>query len=360
MSSILPKNRVKAQSILADTHSMIVFSFFMLLRVCLYYCFYTLYLRQIRQCRFILSVVIGYLVLSPVAAIAVSSDNYSIAYATRMDAIAWSFEGSKFSCRMSHGINGFGEAIFEREAGVSTQFMLLSKSPRMKSGKADLFSQPPVWFNSVSPNKIAAVNVSHGEVPVNLSRKLSERMLAELEKGMDLHVIRKAWYGDPKSLKVVIPSVGFRKTYDDYLNCLAGLLPVNFSQVEKKSLYYDEGQEELTQRVMNYLDNVVLYIKEDATVKTVYIDGHTDSRGIRNDNLLKAKLRAEMVINYLVEKGIPEKMVVARWHGERYQVATNQTKAGRAKNRRVTIRLSKERPHQIMSVKEQQSSAPKS
>ncbi|MGS2717786.1 flagellar protein MotY [Eionea flava] len=277
----------------------------------------------------------------------------SITYATRIDAVSWVFEGSKFSCQVSHNIDDFGTAVFEQRAGVSTRFFLQSQSPRMKSGQADLISQPPTWLLNEPVVKLAAVSVKHSETPVTLRRKLSERMLAELQKGMDLHIVRKPWYGDSQSLVVVVSSIGFGDTYRDYLGCLRHLLPVNYSQIEKRSLYYNEG-EELTQKVSAYLRQVADYIAEDPAVKAVYIDGHTDSIGVRADNLEKSKNRTSLVVDYLVEKGVPVDMIVARWHGERYQVATNQTAAGRAKNRRVTLRLSKEPPHNVL-----ESSVPK-
>ncbi len=274
----------------------------------------------------------------------------SLTYATRIDAVAWSFEGSKFACQISHNINDFGTAVFERQAGIPTRFFLQSQNPRMQSGKAALNSQPPAWLADERTQTIALIDVRHGEVPVTIQRKTSERMLAELEKGMDLHVVRKPWYGDKQSLTVVIPSVGFGKTYSDYLSCLGSLLPVNFSQVEKKSLYYNNTDEDLTQKVERYLKKVITYIKEDPAVKVVYIDGHTDSAGIRSDNLLKSKERTQRVVDYLIKNGVPENLIMARWHGERYQVATNQTNAGKAKNRRVTIRLSKEQPSTVMAA----------
>jgi len=273
----------------------------------------------------------------------------SITYATRIDAASWVFEGSKFGCQISHNVDDFGTAIFERQAGVSTRFFLQSQSPRMKSGQANLFSQPPAWLATERAVKIASVNVKHGETPVTVLRKTSERMLAELQKGMDLHIVRQPWYGDSNSLVVVVSSVGFGDPYSDYLGCLRNLLPMNYTQVEKRSLYYRDT-EELTPTVMRYLQKVTDYIKEDPSVQAVYIDGHTDSVGIRADNLVKSKERTELVLNYLVENGVPINMIRARWHGERYQVATNQTAKGRAKNRRVTISLRKEPPHNTIEA----------
>jgi hypothetical protein len=94
----------------------------------------------------------------------------SITYATRLDAVAWVFEGSKFSCQINHNIDDFGTAMFERKAGVSTRFFLQSQSPRMKSGKANLISQPPPWLASEPAIIISAVEVQHGETQINVKR----------------------------------------------------------------------------------------------------------------------------------------------------------------------------------------------
>jgi outer membrane protein OmpA-like peptidoglycan-associated protein len=45
------------------------------------------------------------------------------------------------------------------------------------------------------------------------------------------------------------------------------------------------------------------------------------------------------VTDYLVSQGINAAMILTRYHGERYPIATNDTAAGRAKNRRVTVQF---------------------
>lgn len=323
-TGILPKNSPKAQRHVADISSMRLQNPF-------------------RHAICLLSMpMVWVLMASAVQAAPLPAS--SISYATRIDSVQWSFSGSKFVCQISHYIDDFGVAMFERKAGENTRFYLQSQSPRMQTGAAELISQPPSWITNKLAIRLAMVSVEHGVNPVTVERKISERMLAELQKGMDILVVRQPWYGDDASLSVTVPSVGFHKTHSDYLQCLGGLLPVNFSQVEKKSLYYSNGEKKLKSAVMRYLDKVAAYVKEDPAIKAIYIDGHTDSEGVRNENLLKSKQRAERVRDYLLNHGVSKELLVMRWHGERYQVASNQNDKGRAKNRRVTIRLSKQQP----------------
>ncbi|MTB53375.1 OmpA family protein [Lewinella sp. W8] len=71
----------------------------------------------------------------------------------------------------------------------------------------------------------------------------------------------------------------------------------------------------------------------------VEIAGHTDNVGEEDDNLQLSLLRAEAVKAYLEAKGIAEDRLITKGYGEQKPVATNDTEAGRSKNRRTTFRL---------------------
>ena len=76
--------------------------------------------------------------------------------------------------------------------------------------------------------------------------------------------------------------------------------------------------------------------------KAVYleIEGHTDNIGSDDYNQHLAALRAEAVRNYLAEKaGIPLHAMSIISFGETKPVAANTPSEGRAKNRRVVVRV---------------------
>jgi outer membrane protein OmpA-like peptidoglycan-associated protein len=76
--------------------------------------------------------------------------------------------------------------------------------------------------------------------------------------------------------------------------------------------------------------------------KSVYleIEGHTDNIGSEDYNEHLGELRAEAVRNYLAEKaGIPLHVMNVISFGESKPVAANNTAEGRAKNRRVVVRV---------------------
>lgn len=68
---------------------------------------------------------------------------------------------------------------------------------------------------------------------------------------------------------------------------------------------------------------------------TVQLEGHTDSTGPEAYNMGLSKRRAEAVKNHLVENGIDASRLTTKGFGEANPIASNDTAAGRAENRRV-------------------------
>ena len=69
----------------------------------------------------------------------------------------------------------------------------------------------------------------------------------------------------------------------------------------------------------------------------VQIYGHTDNVGTRAANEKVSNARASEVMNYLTNAGVPKARLTSRGLAYDYPVASNDTEAGRAQNRRVEI-----------------------
>jgi len=67
--------------------------------------------------------------------------------------------------------------------------------------------------------------------------------------------------------------------------------------------------------------------------------GHTDSTGSDTYNQTLSENRARTVANYLVMRGVAESRMRSMGMGETMPVASNDTEEGRAKNRRVEIKI---------------------
>ena len=72
-------------------------------------------------------------------------------------------------------------------------------------------------------------------------------------------------------------------------------------------------------------------------VQMVIATGHTDSIGTDAYNQKLSERRATSVKEYMVSKGVAAAKITTLGKGETQPVATNKTKEGRAKNRRVDI-----------------------
>ncbi len=77
----------------------------------------------------------------------------------------------------------------------------------------------------------------------------------------------------------------------------------------------------------------------DYNQTVVEVSGHTDSVGSDAYNQTLSEQRAQSVTNYLVGKGLMRQRFEVVGMGERYPIASNDTDAGRAQNRRVEIRV---------------------
>ena len=84
------------------------------------------------------------------------------------------------------------------------------------------------------------------------------------------------------------------------------------------------------------LNEVVELLGKNPGLQAI-LEGHTDSVGTQTYNQKLSERRADSVMQYLLQKGIPADRLSSTGYGETKPRATNDTKEGRALNRRVEI-----------------------
>lgn len=90
----------------------------------------------------------------------------------------------------------------------------------------------------------------------------------------------------------------------------------------------------ITARGLAVLDQAAAYLKADPEV-TIEIAGHTDSDGDAEDNMRLSQDRADVVKAYLEAQGIDGARMISIGYGENDPVTSNDTAAGKARNRRI-------------------------
>ncbi|MFW5698215.1 MAG: OmpA family protein [Planctomycetota bacterium] len=116
-------------------------------------------------------------------------------------------------------------------------------------------------------------------------------------------------------------------------------------------ILFKSGSNDLSPTARRTLDKVSDVIKDRYAGHYVRVNGHTDNQPIvrtRNkweDNWHLAGARARKVLHYLIEReGIPERYLGFAGYADQRPRATNDTNAGRARNRRVEIIVLPKRP----------------
>ena len=69
------------------------------------------------------------------------------------------------------------------------------------------------------------------------------------------------------------------------------------------------------------------------------IGGHTDSVGSDSYNQKLSEQRAKAVCDYLISQGVDKARLSYKGYGESEPIATNETEAGRQRNRRVELKI---------------------
>lgn len=104
------------------------------------------------------------------------------------------------------------------------------------------------------------------------------------------------------------------------------------------NIEFESGKGALTSKGEGTLEAVLRFLQSQPNVG-LDVYGHTDAQGSDAYNQKLSDSRAQSVMDYLVGKGIPKTRLTARGFGESKPIATNETKEGRAQNRRVELRI---------------------
>ncbi|MFO7565166.1 MAG: OmpA family protein [Enhygromyxa sp.] len=105
-----------------------------------------------------------------------------------------------------------------------------------------------------------------------------------------------------------------------------------------KGITFDTNKATIRRNSIPVLDEAVQILQQYPNVR-IEVAGHTDGQGKHDHNMQLSKERAESVKNYLVGMGVAESRIETVGFGPDQPIDSNDTKAGRANNRRIEFRV---------------------
>ncbi|MGJ8528776.1 OmpA family protein [Maritalea sp.] len=106
--------------------------------------------------------------------------------------------------------------------------------------------------------------------------------------------------------------------------------------VKQKAISFQSGSAKLDNASTNTLGEIAKNLQ--ICPKTfVEVEGHTDSDGPADANLTLSVMRAERVVDELVELGVDAGRIFAIGYGESLPIASNDNRAGKKENRRIVF-----------------------
>ncbi len=297
----------------------------------------------------------------------------------------WGASSSLFQCEMKYDLTGFGEVYFTKKAGNDLSFSLSVYSPghlqKNKKQELILYVKNPDWVDAgrmmvlgsvpYYPNKEQAVFLPADLTPQNpddyvfavktkvkndkkikiQTNKLQTKREPKLALTYDLLSADQLWetlesgnniiFRDPKNNQThLISPVGFSEEQEKYQHCVAKMIPREFDVLKSTRIYFPTASAAITSENKAILDRIIQQILNDEYISKIELGGHSDIVGGYSDNRILANRRLWAVKDYLVLRGVPASLIEAHGYGDTKPIAPHNSKEGRAKNRRVEVKLS--------------------
>ena len=107
----------------------------------------------------------------------------------------------------------------------------------------------------------------------------------------------------------------------------------------KRKIHFEVDSDVIKSNSFALLDEIADLLINNAEIKLVQVQGHTDNRGKREYNVDLSERRARSVKSYLVEAGVERGRLEYKGFGPGKPVSPNVTRRGRARNRRVEFHI---------------------
>jgi outer membrane protein OmpA-like peptidoglycan-associated protein len=105
--------------------------------------------------------------------------------------------------------------------------------------------------------------------------------------------------------------------------------------VARQDVFFDSGRDVIRPEAQPLLDLIAESLKREPPDVALFVAGHTDADGSDAYNMQLGLARADRVASALVRRGVYQAAIYRVSFGEHVPIASNESRAGKAKNRRV-------------------------
>ena len=182
-------------------------------------------------------------------------------------------------------------------------------------------------IKNIRTNKVTTVNIDLGSYVSSLVLSETDDVLLTVKKeGVSFHSTyisaNDSLFGSPIKLNIELESLKDGKSF-------------NLSNI-----YFSTNSYEINHVVKQVLIEFANYLKINNSL-VIEINGFTDDIGNPFANQVLSENRARSVRDIILSEGISSTRVLFNGYGERFPVAENTSKEGRAKNRRTEFKIIK-------------------
>ena len=262
-------------------------------------------------------------------------------YGVTIDKSKWRSSGTRLECRLTQEIPGYGKATFLHRALKSMEFRVFSNYKPRKPDQALVFVRPTIWKRYANRRVLGRAPLTTQNDAIVVPEDWAYRMALELREGMEAAWTHADFSDGQDVVTAMVSPIYFEPAWRDFELCAENLIDYGYKDVRFSTLYFNKKSMRMNFKEKARLNKLAEYVLLDSEYQYIKINSHTDSRGVRGKNLAISKKRANMVKKYLVKRGVSPKRFIIVARGEKKPKYNNRSQSGRAKNRRIEIRLVK-------------------
>lgn len=231
-------------------------------------------------------------------------------YLAPFDRATWEVRQSPVSCRLQQTVPKYGDVVFETPAGGPQVFYADVDRNPMRAGPGKWVASAPSWNPDRPAQPLLGAVVTEGRQPILLADYEADRLLQALRDGMMPELVPLGGDDGAEPVRLGLSPINFQGAYDKYQRCAAQLLPYSVEQMANTSIQFARDRSDLDDAARRKIDLLLRYVKAGRGSPRFEIDVLSDDTYRRVENLELSKLRAQVVNDYLVGRGIAPEAIV--------------------------------------------------